>query len=422
MNETTIFDVSFNLTSAVCLSTGRVAGNITHTIEYISGSTLRGALAEAYLSRNNRTADGVFEQLFLSGEISYGNLYPRQEAGESFPLPLSAHSCKHKEGFQQTDPDEHDDNHGVVELLLDVAEYAIKSKQGISMDTRRQDECLECGAPLEPFTGFYEQTLAGNYHKVKLPKRVITRSATDDRTHTAERGQLYSLEVLETPDDASTAFGGEIICSKPEAATLFEQHLSPIIENHSLFVGTAKSRGLGEIKTQELGGISQYAWQECRTPLKGEISGENSDQEEGRFVAFQRAVVERGIADGRLYFSVTLFSDAILQDEYFCCLPSLTAERLAWEAGLPTENLERIEYFTSTRQISGWNAALRCPKPQLTAIVKSSSFLFAALGVDEAQLLTKLSALERRGVGERRAEGFGRIVICDPFHTKREVL
>jgi CRISPR-associated Csx10 family RAMP protein len=317
-HETSIFDVSFNLVSAVCLSTGRVAGNITSTTAYISGSTLRGALAAAYLSRHNRNADAIFERLFLSGVVSYGNLYPRQQAGESFPLPLSAHSCKHKAGFQLSDPEAH----GVVDLLLDVAEYAIKSKQGVSMDTRRQDECrkpegsTECGAPLEPFTEFCEQTGAGHYRQVELPKRVITRSATDDRTHTAERGQLYSLEVLDSPDDASTVFGGEIICSTQEAVALFDQHLRPILEIESLFVGTAKSRGLGEIRIQDTGGLSRYAWEERRIPLsEGEGCGETSDPQEGRFAAFQRALAERGITDGRLCFSVTLRSDAILEGQ-----------------------------------------------------------------------------------------------------------
>src|SRR5713226_2311354 len=89
---------SVRLLSPVCLAAAVPAGNLTRTLDYIPGSTVRGALAALYLE-SGKPVDTTFEQLFLSGEVTYGNLYLNGAA----PWPLSARSCKHEPGFLRDD-------------------------------------------------------------------------------------------------------------------------------------------------------------------------------------------------------------------------------------------------------------------------------------------------------------------------------
>jgi CRISPR-associated protein Csx10 len=136
-----------------------------------------------------------------------------------------------------------------------------------------------------------------------------------------------------------------------------------------------------------------------------------------RLVAFNRAVREAG-GEQLLYFSLTLQSDAVVQDEFFRFLGTVPAETLAWEAGFGPGALELAGCFTESHQVSGWNTALRAPKAKVSAIRMGSAFLYSARGVEEQDLIGRLTELEARGIGGRRAEGFGRVKVCDPFHVE----
>jgi CRISPR-associated protein Csx10 len=59
------------------------------------------------------------------------------------------------------------------------------------------------------------------------------------------------------------------------------------------------------------------------------------------------------------------------------------------------------------------------------AIETGSVFLFSCNAVkgspEHETLLQQLFTLEERGIGKRRAEGFGRVRVSDQFHQGREV-
>jgi CRISPR-associated protein Csx10 len=137
-----------------------------------------------------------------------------------------------------------------------------------------------------------------------------------------------------------------------------------------------------------------------------------------RLSAFNNAVREAGGDSDRLYFSLTLQSDAVVQDEYFRFLGTVPADMLAFEAGLAPAGLKLIGCFTESHQVSGWNAALRAPKAKVSAIRMGSAFLYSAEGIEEKALRESLTGLEARGIGGRRTEGFGRVRVCDPFHVR----
>jgi CRISPR-associated protein Csx10 len=262
-----------------------------------------------------------------------------------------------------------------------------------------------CDAPLEQFPHFY-LPLTSDRESIETSKlhRVITRSAIDDRLQTVEHGLLYSLEVLD-PTKVSAWFRGPVICATPDDAAITRQELlQPIFEQQAtrLHLGTARSRGLGEVETV---GCQPYP-----QPFASVV---------GRTEAFNQLLRDWGLHDDRVYFSLTLHADAVIQDEYFRFHSTIPPALLAWEAEFSKEATEQLKLeacFTATRAVSGWNAALRVPKTDVTAIKMGAAFLYSAEKQHEQELIDKLTRLEFYGLGARRTEGFGRVIVCDPFH------
>lgn len=396
------FEVTVQLVSPVCLAAAVPAGNLTRTLEYIPGSTVRGVLAALYLE-SGKPADAIFERLFLTGEVTYGNLCLNGAA----PSPLSARSCKHEPGFID------DRGHGVVDWLLPSFAQQRGKDSNLAVSAPRHEACADtskgsvCGAPLESFAHFYFP-LMSNRKSMETSKlrRIITRSATDDRLQTAEQGLLYSLEVLDpTTPKVSPQFRGSVTCITPDVADIALRELfQPIFERQAikLFLGTARSRGLGEVEAVD---CQPYA------PPFPSLTD--------RLQTFNQRLHDWGVSDSHTYFSLTLHADAIIQDEYFRFHSTIPAVFLAWEAGFSQETAARLKLegcFTATRTVSGWNAALRAPKTDATAIKMGAAFLYSAEGLNEQDLIDKLARVEAYGLGARRTEGFGRVVVCDPFH------
>ncbi|MCL4703993.1 hypothetical protein KJ068_02465, partial [bacterium] len=128
-----------------------------------------------------------------------------------------------------------------------------------------------------------------------------------------------------------------------------------------------------------------------------EFSGKFSDQEK-RFC----------------YFSITLNSHLILKDALGRPLLSAAAPG---DFGLGDE-VQIFAKFLSKAIVAGWNAAQGLPKPDTAVLARGSVFGFRAPRENSEEIKTKLRALEMSGVGERRAEGFGQITVCHPFHVK----
>lgn len=95
---------------------------------------------------------------------------------------------------------------------------------------------------------------------------------------------------------------------------------------------------------------------------------------------------------------VTLLSDAIVRDP----------ETGAASADLqPVIDVKPSRVRARTTVVGGFNRTWNLPLPQEWAIRAGSVFVYP---YDQA-LLTRLRALEQTGIGERRAEGYGRIAV-----------
>jgi CRISPR-associated protein Csx10 len=99
---------------------------------------------------------------------------------------------------------------------------------------------------------------------------------------------------------------------------------------------------------------------------------------------------------------------------------TISEKRLASLTGISANTFKLLYHSASMRRVMGWQDLWGLPRMHEYAIDAGSVFLFtAAQPLDE--LAQALFTLEEQGIGQRRAEGFGRICISDPFHREREL-
>ncbi len=111
-------------------------------------------------------------------------------------------------------------------------------------------------------------------------------------------------------------------------------------------------------------------------------------------------------------FYVILESDALLRDEWgqYTCDAKVVRNAIAARLGVKDANeLGEPKAWMQTRYVGGFNRTWGLPLPQMMAIEMGSVFEFAMPSGD-----LKWTELETKGIGERRAEGFGRVAVYQP--------
>lgn len=375
-------ELTIEVEEPLILANKHAAGNIVRTLDYISGSAVRGAFAARYLSLKGLSKRDEFTQFFCSNEVRFGNLYPESEGDFVFPLPISAKTCKGYKGFKNDESSK--EIHGVSDYLL----------QGIP-------ESCSCKAPLETYPCFYE-FMPGNYgycKKVEVGRRFSVHSEIDDKYKRSKEGILYTLEHINEEEK----FVGNIFFSQESLYKSFYELFFSSGTPISFKIGQARSRGMGKVIVT------------------------NFSREDSPFFAMSKGTVEERVKafnDGKLdtneiQFSLTLFSDAIICDKFLRYLTTIPEWLVEEELNISSGKIEKIKAFAAYRMLSGWNAALGIPKENEIVINKGSSFLYTFKGSGEEEnrnLIQALEELENRGIGFRRNEGFGETIVCDPLH------
>jgi CRISPR-associated protein Csx10 len=396
------------------------------TATTINGSTLLGSLAAAHRMLYADTEADNFFQLFLEGNISYTNLYPAnfdsqeavademQEAHSPiYPIPKTAQTCKRFKGFLKESSNE---QHGVRDSLLDWAVF--KLSKGSAVDvlikhkrcsypvTGREGACAEV---MDHFSGFYRRAhfIEPPYHRIaaKVDTRLLTRTGINRDWDIVEEGILYNREVI----DEGEYFWG-VVKLPDELLPTFKGFVAKADDAGLIRVGTGRTRGLGQI---------QLAIHEVD---EGEIRFDGFKE---RLVNFDAELRKRmgGMhvnEDDRLYFALTLHSPVILRDDLLRYRGTISGKVLADFAKLPSKTLRQIHQVASLERVTGWSELWGTPRTQEYAIATGSVFLFASTEKASDALLETFFKLEDEGIGERRAEGFGRICFSDPFHLEED--
>lgn len=411
--------VAIEAQAPLLLGDGLPTGNVQSSRPFIAGSVLRGTLARAILlplglwgpdfAGRKNSLPGAFQKVFLEEPPArFGFLYPVREHGEnarewdSFPIPLTAWTCKSHEGFQN------DGGHGVVDQI----QSRLRRRAGGSGDNTRT--CPVCNERLERMRGFGARKDPNNpasYRKSKIRPRAFVRVGLNRGTETAEERILYTLEAL-TPGpggegrEQPLSFTGYWVMEDDRweaLQKLLEQHLPKEDGAYRLRIGSARARGMGAVALRWI-----------------EQADRGLPPLEKRLNDFQPTGAEGNRLDpGHLYFALTLRAPLLVYDPQGRPATRLDPTVLEPYVSRLPGNLEFLPEASEMEREdwTGWSAVWGLPKPTASVISAGSVLAFRAPAEEQEAVLAFLREVEENGLGERRAEGWGEVVACDPFHV-----
>ena len=273
--------------------------------------------------------------------------------------------------------------------------------------------CPLCKAAIDHLEGFYrrDEHNPSQAGKAKPETRLQTRTGINRETGTVEESILYNRLVFEE----GTAFWG-LLKVDDQALAPFQDFIykdrkeaipSDNIQNF-LRIGTGRTRGSGKVAFE----IQMLTEQQNRF-------GAFKERLELFDGALKKRAKDCSIEDLKpYYFALTLHSPTILQDDLLRYEGTISGDTLATLIGLPSGMLKQVYQAASVRRVTGWQELWGTPKTNEYAIDTGSVFLFSSTVPPSDTWLRPLFELEEQGLGKRRAEGFGRIVISDPFHRE----
>lgn len=370
--------------SPFSIATSRAVGNVQESLDFIRGTLMRGSLAGIWIKK--KKADNDFKEIFTGDKVAFCNLYFEG----ANPIPFSALTCKYYRGFKG-DSNKHGVKHGVIDILLSLIR---ENESNVHISDEFQ-HChfpgvgTRCLAPMKKYRGYYSKDISlGYFYTVNAKKRLVYHTAISHLSETALEKTLYSQEVVESEQ----TFTGDIWVY--DDALLVK--LNDFIKTHTFIsIGSDKSTGLGsfEVSLPEIVEISDIQ------KLKERIS------------IFNRKL---SINNGKTYFCVTLLSDVIITDKY------LRYKSFIEPDDMNINDSELILGIAESIPVQGWNSMAKIPKEDMVAIEKGSVFVFSTKKLDD--ILDRLHDAEVSGIGKRRGEGFGRLIVCDPFHFRDGII
>ncbi|MGH2498444.1 MAG: RAMP superfamily CRISPR-associated protein [Ktedonobacteraceae bacterium] len=401
--------------------------------DYISGTALAGSLAAVYRLYYQQDSP-QFERLFLNGQVYYPDLYPATFGSEEmlralnapvYALPKTAQSCKRFSGFVPL-PDENvekDERHGARDTLLDWAAFELGSKaqeagQPIEVSSllnplQAHKYCTHagCGRPMDHLDGFYRRIRDKKLAQAEAEKRLQTHTGINRDTGTVQEGILYNRSVFQE----HTRFWG--LLKLPDSlVTPLQTFVEEVGLSGLVRVGTGRTRGMGKVYLSiDPLQAEQHNIETFRDNLK------MFDDKLRQVAQHWFPPKEYDLALKPFYFAVTLHSPVILRDSLLRYAGTFDKQTLAALLGLPADTFDLLYQSASTRRVTGWNELWGTPRMNEFAIDTGSVFLFSSTVELHDQLCDALFKLEEEGAGERRAEGFGRLRISDPFHLEGEL-
>ncbi len=326
------------------------AGNLIAGLPFVAGSALRGALAARW--RGDRAGED-FLRCFLSGGVRFGFLYPPSAQAASRPVPLAKHTCKIRPGPKQSF------GHGFVDLLLEP----------------EIERCQHCGARLIPWGPRFE----GAGKDVAARLALSPHNRIQPESQTVREDGLFAYEAL--PE--GTRLRGFIEAGSADDTERLLAGLGlAVSDSFPLRVGRRKG-ALGYLDCR----VSAFAGRPGGTGLYPNAA----------------PVPDEWPASG--YLRIDLVTPALVADEHLRFRESLVPGDL----GLARPKFD--EAFSSFHLLAGWNSTHRLPKSDQLAVAAGSSFLLVRPENGAEEELKTLQRAAREGIGLRRNEGFGVILI-----------
>jgi CRISPR-associated protein Csx10 len=350
------------------------------TNNIIPGSVVRGAVAE-YLISNGREA----QIKSLIDGMRFGFLYPTSKNIFPLPLPTTAHTCKAKKGFKGEK-----EAHGVFDSLLAMIAFYELENLNAKFPVPFTFKCQECESRMDKFIGFYVKEK--NYEEIELEKFSQTKVAINRWRKTAGKEMLYSITAIKP----KCIFIGKIFGN--------DANIEEVVETlNEVGLGSHTSKGYGkveakkaDIKIEKLESRVQSFNEKLKEMWKDVLSialNKNELPNEPQYT----------------YFSIDLLSPTILKKDG---IPTLKLS-----VNLKEREIEPILFSASSTFIGGWSTAWGLPKETTYGAGIGSTYVFK-LNVESKELYQHLERIELDGVGEKRDEGYGDVLICHPFHRE----
>lgn len=331
--------------------------NATTGLNYIPGSLLRGALVRRY-SGNRQANDPDFRRLFLDGNTRFLNAYPALDNDRRMlPCPFSMMRCK-----GATD-----------DILHDFA----------ASEPNDSEKIWQPIASVHPFAAVLSDNDAREI-ATGTPSRIVQvhtqRNRNKGRAMGQDEGGVFRYDAL-APNQR---FLANVICEEQDVTQIRE------LLGHDLCMGGSRTAGYGAVQVGEVTASPLDEWSE--TP-----------QEVSDFKTCTSQTVS-----GEFVF--TLLSDLLLRDPILgqpTAAPEIAVNTLKNLLSFSDLNLEECRIFSRSTIVGGFNRKWGLPLPQTITVAKGSVFVLT--GNDIA--LADLRSLLDRGLGERIAEGFGRVAV-----------
>jgi len=334
------------------------------TQTFIPGSAIRGAVAARLIEGGRGAETEEFGTLVLSGAVCYLNAYPEIGGSRALPVPVSWRCIKGQR------------------RLVDLG-------AGEPDDEGHWPPCVPVGAPFMGPTGSHLWRPRTNSRFHQQRNRVKGRPCTERRgAQERAHGTIFTYEYLEP----GQLFLG-VIQVMPEARRLIPL-LKDLIGSSPLLLGRSKRAGYGgqaEIKFK-----CESEWHdEHMHVVYGRCTGEEIGSGEHFRIMLTSPYIGRHSVTGQI-------DPTALEHEVVRLFDSkVQVKRRCW----------RFEI------VSGFNRKWRLDTPQALAVA-AGSFLVLQAG-REPITLECLRQAEHVGLGERRTEGFGRILFMEHIKGRR---
>lgn len=355
--------LTITLSSEVGFPSRPERGNEYDTLPYIPGRAIWGALA-GMMGLTPDTPASEAEMHLLYEDIRVHSAYPLVGGLLALPTPLSARRRK--------------------DLALDGDENPWgAATEGIVdwLSSGRPEDSKDPWVPLSQPLVVVGKDGHARPHKPRLVWRGhnTPRAPRADPSSEGDGAAFYATEVLE----AGQQFDGWIECANDRSAGLFEELMTRV-----------------------------ETW--CALRLKGR---EHKAEVMPIECTWSDYHVSTGAHEGDpARLTLTLLSPALITDAWGRTPSILSAKWLADHLGLPAEAVTLQRHYSALVPMLGESGAWGLPLAAESAIAAGSAFLYQ-ISDGPPDLSAKLGKLSRLGIGRRRPEGFGQVVVNWTFHT-----
>jgi hypothetical protein len=353
------------LTTETGFPSRHLHGNEYDTLPYIPGRAIWGALAALLGLQPGKPCDEEVMHL-LYEDIRVWNALPGR--GQTLPMPLSARRDK-------SQPVGANDEWGaqcgaIKDFLLDGhpsngewvpvgKAFVVPGEQGV-------------WAP-------HEVKRVWRGHNTQRPPR--GQGGADDSA-------FFATEVLAS----GQVFECWLDCTDKRSAELFGKLVSRLQET-----GSMRLKG---------------HHQEVSVPNTGESGSWTGDVS-----ALQDPLVTDEQGKARVW--LTLLSPALIQDPWGRAVSVLSGDWLAQKIPLCKDKVRLVRHFSALTPVLGDSGAWGLPLTPELGLAAGSAFLYEV--TPDKNTVCQLKELSRLGIGRRRCEGFGQVLVNWDFHSTAKV-